>query len=294
MNLTNTLGLPDALVEAVRNDAYSPGSSDITATQLIGAPRLRLLLKRHGEGLTEDASDRIWSLMGQAVHAVLQRAGGDELASLRERRLYGDVGGVKVGGQFDHLDLRNGTLSDYKTCSVWAVVLGDKPEWEAQLNVLAWLCRLNGHEVKALEIVAILRDWSKRDAGIKADYPQAQVARIKVPLWDHAEAARYVAERVKLHVDAALMDEPPPCSASERWEKPTTWAAMKPGAKRALRVLPDEAALKTWIATEGPNVPRFDIVKRPGESTRCKNYCAALPVCKQGQALTATTTEEPQ
>ena len=86
MKITNNTGLPGAIVEAIKNDEFTPGRSDITVTQLIGPPRIRVLKKQHGSEIIEDASNMIFALMGKAVHGILEKA---EPSAVVEERLSG-------------------------------------------------------------------------------------------------------------------------------------------------------------------------------------------------------------
>ena len=92
---TNHHNLPAALVAAVTNDAYR-GGGDISVTKLIDAPQRRVLGLRHAADIRVDVSERIWALLGQAVHHILERAGTDTLV---EQRLFADIGGWKLSGQ---------------------------------------------------------------------------------------------------------------------------------------------------------------------------------------------------
>ena len=71
--VTNVHGLPEALVPAVTNDPYV-GGGDISVTKLIDAPQVRALTRKHHDKLVVDVSERIWALLGQGVHTVLERA----------------------------------------------------------------------------------------------------------------------------------------------------------------------------------------------------------------------------
>ncbi len=66
---------------------------------------------------------RIWSLYGQAMHAVMERADTDN--ALVEERLAMGIAGVKVSGQFD-LYTGKGVLIDFKTTSVWTRIYGSR------------------------------------------------------------------------------------------------------------------------------------------------------------------------
>jgi hypothetical protein len=284
MHITNHANLPAAIVEAVRRDPYDAGDCDISCTRLIGPPQIRVLEQRHAADITEDASDRIWSLVGQIGHGVLERA--NVLPDVAERRLFAAIGGWTVSGQFDHMTLSDdGALSDYKFTSVWAVADGVKPEWQAQLNVLRWLAERNGWPpIRRLLLVAILRDWSRGKARAGGDYPQHQVRVLPVPLWSLAAAERYVVERVLLHREAercAAAGEPlPACTDAERWARPTVYAVKRPGRKSAVRVLDTEAAARDLAA----QTPSGYVETRPGEAIRCADYCAVAPWCAQRRA----------
>lgn len=279
MNLTNLHGLPDALVNAVRNDPYQ-GGGDISVTKLIDSPQKRTLLKKHGHLVVTDVSERIWSLMGQAVHHVLERAGTNALV---EERLFAEVEGWKLSGQFDRLHLEDKVLQDYKVCSVYKAS-GDA-SWERQLNVLRWLAHKNGYEVDKLQIVAIFRDWKKSEAERKDDYPQRNVMVIDVPVWTLEQTYEYVCERIAQHrrSDEAGDVE---CSDDERWFSGNNYALLKEGGKRAIRIAPSLEELG--------EVPKGYIVQeRPGVNRRCESYCEVAPFCPQFQKLKqARSTED--
>ena len=266
MKLTNKIGLPDALVNAVRNDGYSRGQSDISVTQLIDSPFIRHLRQQHADELTEDVSDRIWSLMGQSIHTILERA---NLTGLVEQRLFVEINGHKLSGQFDHLE--NGVLTDWKMTSVWSVVYG-KTEWGKQLNVLAYLCRLKGLTVNSLQIVAILRDWSKSKAGKEDNYPDTQVVTIPITMWTPERQEEYVLERINAHFHDGTI----PCTDDERWVKPGKFAVMKKGRKSALRLLDSKDEAEKWIVENGEGT---EIVERPATFNRCELYCNVNQFC---------------
>src|SRR5256885_456391 len=97
MRLTNHAGLPTALVAAVQNDSYDGGNCDISVKRLIQPARKVALEKLHADEIVEDVGERIWSLMGQLGHSVLERSG----VGLVEHRLYASVLGWNVSGKAD-------------------------------------------------------------------------------------------------------------------------------------------------------------------------------------------------
>ena len=278
MRITNHANLPDAIVQAVKNDPYPQQyTGDISVTRLIDAPQIRVLRERHWDELEEDAADRVWSLLGQVAHGILERA---ETAAMTERRLFAKVGGWRVSGQFDRLAvLPDGTLQDYKVTSAWAVVNGLKPDWLHQLNCLRWLAERNGLAVRRLQVVAILRDWSRGKALGDPGYPQRQVQVLDVPVWPLEESGKYIRERVRLH-RAASGGRVPECTAEERWERPTTYAVMRRGRKSALRVFDSLESARELAAGESDR--RVEV--RPGRAIRCEEYCPVAKFCPQRRA----------
>ena len=270
--ITNKYGLPEALVRAVANDPYV-GGGDISTTKLIDSPQRRALWLAHQDDIVEDVSERIWALLGQAVHHILERAGNDEgCEMLIEERLFADVFGWRISGQLDRLNLTTRTLSDYKVTTIFKAKGDDS--WTRQLNVLRWLAYKNGIRVDHLEIIAIFRDYRPSEAERTLDYPELNVQRIEVPVWPLDEAEDYVRTRVLLHQGAMAGDLGVSCADDERWYTGDKWALKKPRAKRALRLLDAPPA----IVPDG-----LVLEHRPGRFRRCEKYCEVVKWCSQWQ-----------
>jgi hypothetical protein len=276
--LTNKYDLPEAFVRAVEFNDYNAGKSDITVTQLIG-PELPLMLKDiYEDEIEDDVSDRLWSLLGSAVHNVLERAAG--ASELVEKRMYREAGGWVIGGQFDNLDLLSGTLTDYKLTSVWSVIGETKQDWINQLNVLRWILEANNVQVNKLQIVAMLRDWSRTKALGDNDYPQSNVVVIDIPI--NPDVDTYVHDRVLGHQAARLLADNGyeenilECSPEERWEKPSKWAVMKKGLKRAVKLHNTEEGANKHAEELGSAAY---VEFRQGERTRCEHYCQVAKYC---------------
>ena len=271
MKITNKHGLPQAFVDAVVNDPYDNGGSDISATSLIDAPQRRALLYKHSDQIVEDVADRVWALLGSAVHHILEQA-EDEHAVVEER-LFAEVDGWKVSGQFDRYLPKSKTIQDWKVTTVYKAQ-GNHADWERQLNVLAWLARQNGMPVEKLQICCIMRDWAKSRSLHDGSYPSANVMIIDIPMWPDAVAEEYIRERVALHQDArsgnAIL-----CSDEERWYTGDKWVVKKPTAKRAYRVY------GTQEEAEANVTDSMVVEHRPGEYKRCQQYCEAAPWCAQ-------------
>ena len=150
MRITNHHNLSTPIVKALSKDEYTRGASHRSITQLIDSPRIRILRERHWDDLTEDISDRMWSVLGTAVHKVFEDHTGDDVIS--EERLFVEIDGWVISGAIDLQD-SEGPI-DYKCTSVWSVI-HDKIEWENQLNAYAWLMRHAKNRIsKRLRIMA--------------------------------------------------------------------------------------------------------------------------------------------
>lgn len=280
MKLTNHFSLPDAVVNAVKNQPYSKGGSDMSVTELMDSPRIRALKIQHKDKIESDVNDFAFSLMGTAFHSILEQY--SEPGSVSEERLYMDVGGVIISGAIDVQKVdADGRVKivDWKTTTAYKVQ-NDHDSWTKQLNCYAALIReTKGVKIAGLEIVAFIRDWRKGDAEKYPNYPQATIVTIPLEVWPHADAMDYIYERVNLHLDAreALgLGEPlPQCSDEERWSKGDGYAIRKEGGVRNLK----KGA--TYEELEPELRPGQEIVRLLSEPTRCAKYCEVAPWCSQ-------------
>lgn len=284
MILTNRLGLPSSIYNAVSRDTYTRGDANISVTGLIGPPRKRMLEIVHGDQLTEDVTDRIWALFGQVTHGILERHDSE---AKTEERLYIERAGWRISGQFDRLLLEDGVLQDYKITSTYSIKEGAKDEWIAQENVYKTLLTEAGYTVNRLQVVVILRDHQKSKAQHDSDYPQAPVVIIDVPMWESAATETYILDRLRAHANAQHVL--PLCTPDERWERPAKFAVMKDGNKRATSLHDTRAAAETAqseLQAEARKGAAYYVDERPAEQVRCRDYCPARPVCRQADELT--------
>jgi len=281
MKYTNKLNLPSSIAQAVMNDPYTRGKANISVTGLIGPARKRRLEMDHADEMVTDVADRVWSLYGQIVHGILERADLADDAIVAERRLFIKRHGWTLSGQFDRLILAGqSTLQDYKFTSVYAVMDGVKQEYEAQQNIYKLMLNEHGYHVDKMQIVAILRDWSKmRVTRQGGDYPEYPVVVMDVDDWGKEKTEAYITERLRAHGEAQT--ELPECTPEERWADAPRWKIVKKGNTRAERGHANydsaEAAEKA-LAELGD---KFSIVEVPSESKRCANYCEASAFCDQ-------------
>ncbi len=71
MKITNELGLPEALIRAVDNEMHSK-EGEISVTQLIAPTQQTILFERYFDKIEADVVDLLWTILGSAVHALLE------------------------------------------------------------------------------------------------------------------------------------------------------------------------------------------------------------------------------
>jgi hypothetical protein len=291
MKFTNKFNLPGPMFRALSYNGYRPGESGgmpyLSVTQLISPPRKVILRERHSDKITEDVSDRIWSLLGQSVHSILEAA--EDESSISEERLYMDIDGYRIGGMTDLYET-SGVLSDFKVTSVWSVIMGSHDEWEQQLNLNAGLYRHAGFEVNKVQIIAILRDWQQSKAEVDPNYPQCGVQVIERPLWTQEQVIEFARERIKLFKEAAGKPDHllPLCSPEERWRRGDSYAVKKAGNKKATKVFDTEEEAKACafaLTKEANGKTTYEVEFRPGQDLRCLRYCEVAQFCSYGRNL---------
>ena len=288
MKIANVHNVPQPLVTLASKEYYSKGKSDYSVTELMSPPRVQRLRKQNDNVMVQDVSEMLWPLLGSALHVVMER--GETEGWTSEERLFTEVDGVTISGA---IDLQEETpegvgIVDYKFTSAWAL-RQDKPEWEAQQNIYAWLVEtVKKTSVTGIQICALIRDWSRREAALKPDYPQAPIQVINLPLWPISETEDYIRDRINIHRESKVAadwgDDLPPCTDEERWVRGEAWAVMREGKKRATKVCDTEEEAKQVMATI-PEKEKPYIEKRPGEAVRCANdFCGVSKWCSQYQA----------
>lgn len=301
------------MFNALAHDDYV-GGGDISSTKLIGPPRITALRRVHEDEIVEDASARIWSLMGKSVHYILATSGGvNPEEYVRETRLMMPIQGIdrdgdfwtwKLSGQPDIYHKPGRRLSDYKVTSIWSVLFGSKPEWEKQLNVQALLHRHNGDIVETAEIIVIMRDWLVGKSRREKNYPQTATMSIPLPIWPKEEQLDYVRRRVRLHQQAQWnyertkdVDSMPMCTEDERWYRGHKFKVKKMATKdgkinkKSDRVFAEKTDALQYMTDNASTLPKGKIwaplEEAPGENLRCMYYCDVAPFCPFGRKVQA-------
>jgi hypothetical protein len=283
MIITNKYNLPQTFVNIMRRPTYTKGKANLSATELINSPRIVQLRKLHEDKIETDVTEMVWSIFGTAIHGVLEHGKDDN--HLVEERLHTEIDGWKISGAID-LQIVNEdgsiTINDYKTCAAWSV-MNEKIDWEYQLNIYAWLVeRVKKKPISKLEIVAIIRDWNRRDVVSKAGYPDAPIKVVPIQLWPFEHREKFIQDQITLHSNALFEletgDELPHCTPEQMWEKPTTYAVKKIGGIKARNVCATQEEAADKIAEYGKD---YEIEVRQGERTRCANFCSVRDFCSQ-------------
>jgi hypothetical protein len=268
MKILNPNFLPDVLVRAAVGDYIRNPDANrrMSVTDLINPPLIRSLKLKHWDEIEQNIDDMAWSLFGKAFHDLMNKYAPPGASSEYKIEHYFDPY-VIIGQPDVH---KGGILDDYKVTSVWSFAFGDKPEWEAQLNVYAWLLAMKSVQISELRIIAILRDWVKTKS-MQHDYPNSPFHVVNIPLWDINKQAHYVGERVAMH------QNPKECTPEDKWQREDSYAVKSVGVKKARRVLATEEEAILW-ATDNMK-GKYEIEKRDGEKIRCKFYCPARTFC---------------
>ena len=261
---------------------YSKGKAHLSVTQLLNSPKIVALTKKFEDEIEQDASDMVWSIFGSAVHNILEH--GKDENHIVEQRIHKNYEGWDISGAID-LQIVNPEgidVKDYKTTSAWAV-MNEKIDWEVQLNIYAGLVEdVKKIPVTSVGIVAIIRDWNRRDAATRENYPEAPIKEIPIRLWDKEERDLFISKRIAIHsaCDFAMETDGdlPDCTPEEMWEKQTVWAVRKIGNKRAHSLYDSEELAVSALAELGD---KYEMEVRKGERTRCANFCPVSTWCTQ-------------
>ena len=286
MILTNKLNLPQPFVDAATNDhEYTEGRYSVT--ELLGGTCEAILKRRHADDIEEDVSDRVWAILGTAVHEILRQAEASE-SQIQENwlsvKLEGLASGYELSGIFDLYDDSTGTVTDYKSAGTIKWQKQDFEDYRMQTLLYCWLLQQIGFAAWNGEIVMILRDWSKGKAKFDKDYPQKQVQRVSFHFSDkdmeEAEEFVYMWFIMVKHEETVPDDCLEPCTPEQRWHRPDKYAVTKDGNKRATRVLddPDEASALCDELAEKTGKPHH-VEVRAGGDAKCESYCPVSDFC---------------
>ena len=314
MTVTNDLHLPQAFVDAVGVERHNkPGC--YSATTLNKGVKEVVLMERHWEEFTVDASDSVWAVWGTAVHKIFEDNDASHIIKvinsiihseewskseksvfqklinvIRNRYTKEDsfteesfeipVSNSKVTGKVDLYNMKHGLIEDWKTASVYKVMKADFSDWYKQGMTYAWLLTQNGFPVRRCRFIAMLKDFSFTKADTESGYPKkpVYVYEFEVTPEELKQTGERILKKV-LELEAAEKltdDEIPQCLPEERWADPPKYAVMKEGRKSAVRVFEDENMANTCLKQLGE---KHYLEERPAVSRKCEKYCICNEFC---------------
>ncbi len=258
---------PSPFQRAISTNTYSKGASTFSVTQLISPPQRTWLAVNNVKMETPYGS--FSALLGTAIHSILEQHVDPEAGEIAEQRMFTEMHGVSVSGQLDFWE--NRVLHDYK--STRGVQDNMKPDHYKQVNMNAYLAKLNGIESSHVAVTYIQMDWSYMQSTLNPMYPQSPF-RIFIEPYDEKFAKELFDTTIPDHLNA-LAGKPRPCNREEKWQRDDTYALMKPGAKRASKVCDSLAE------AEAEKKPGQYIQVRPGERVFCESFCGFKHCCPQ-------------
>lgn len=307
LDYTTIPPLRDSIFEYTRS--YSNWGSDYSITSLIRAPREIMLQNRHkaeidAQPFTHELLERnLKSFRGTAIHNHFEymlrrhinknRDAGYEI----EARVWDRINDRKISGKFDAF--KDGILYDFKTTSVWKRIMGTWKDFECQLNMYDYLLHTCNVEVTRLEIIAWYMDWDKDKLWKDPEYPKQEIEQVVIEnKWTRDAQKDYLWKRIELMKDNEELpdDDLDECTDDETWAKPTVYAVMRPGQKKAVKAAGLTSRKKAWHyirnVSNADDKDTFYVQKRFGARTKCENFCSAAPFCNQYQAFLADMEKE--
>jgi hypothetical protein len=281
--VTNKENMPSGFHNACKRE-YTREPDSYSITELQKGETALILERRYGDVVEVDCSEMVWLVFGSALHKVMEESTVEE-GQFSEMAFTTKFHGTKISGHVDLYDMNEGVVCDYKTCSVWKVIFGDYKDWRNQTLGYCWLIRKNGLEARRGIIVALMKDYSKRDSKMKPEYPKLPVKRIVFDFTeedfdDYESYVRNKIDRIESLMSVETEDLPP-CTPEDRWRKPDTFAVMKNGRKTALRVLDSYEDAEAWRDGNGGDY----IETRKGTDAKCKEYCSVCEFCPYWQEV---------
>jgi hypothetical protein len=282
MALSNKFNLPEEIVRALTKNRYVPDDdsgqvSDYSASTIIAPVQQTILKRRYPEGKEGDVIDYVFMMFGSIAHQLLEEHGSDN--AIVEKRFYTKVLGKTISGQVDHL--RDNIITDYKTTTAYKVKYKSYKDWEAQLNIYAYLAEVNGYPVDSIRIIAIIRDWDANS--YEANYPEAPIVTIDLLKWPKDFIEQYIHDKILGLTQAESLSEDAisrlyPCSDEDRWIQVLDYAVIKDGGKRATKKFDNMQEAELFAQSKGKD---YKAIMRTSKPRRCMKYCSASPYCSQ-------------
>lgn len=287
--ITNVHNLPVAFERFNELNAHTKEGADFSVTGLIDAPQIIRLKEEHDHEITEDIADQVMSILGTAIHNILElNAGPDDIT---ERRFHTSVLGKTVSGQCDLMrqmvpgDVTSGwKLEDYKTTRGASLIHNPdgQESWDKQVNTYAYLATENGFRIEEANIIVVVRDWTASLVRRDRRFPKQPVVTLPVKLWPYNEQKQFLEQCMRDHIAEDVRE----CTKKERWQGNTIYAVMEYAKAGGLKA----RATKGGLFESETDAEMFimeknltaEVVRREAQPTRCTgNYCSVSQFCEQ-------------
>lgn len=294
MKITNKKNLPAPLLAAAHIDEYSKGEADVSVTELISPPRIRLLRQAFPDQEQLDVEQMLNPILGTAFHKLMEK--GEEPGTIKELRLFHEVLGWIVSGQIDRVEWngKRATIRDYKVSAGRKVTetLERGGEWAWQLNAYGLLFEKTYGTFPKMEIITLIRDYREYEKKFTSPIQVIPIKRIH-KFEDILEA------RVKVFQDAQQgYDEHgtiPRCTDEDRWRGEDKYAKMfneidDPEHRFVLESELKSVNQRTARAERIVNEDEYNRMLRMGykpnmfqlrmaEPRRCEKWCPMAEAC---------------
>lgn len=289
-NWTNKHNLPDRVLR-ILGHWYKPLPDRISTTRLIDEPLPYTIAMKYWNTFSRDYSDMLNTIWGISLHDKIEKETPDDESA--EEKIVVKIDGVEIVCKSDNKE--GSILRDTKTMKVYPLV--NKSIWKKKLaefacqtNVYAWAWWKKGVEITDIHLDVYMRDWNLRDSLINKEYPKCPFVEVPVKLWTHAQQEQYVRDQIELHTMGAWTE----CSPEAKWQKPTRYAIMKKGQKKAVAAsipktrepILTEAMVYKIAETKNITIDNnnYYIRKTDGECTRCAFFCPVRSICKHNRS----------
>ena len=280
MIITNKLNLPTPFVSMLEsNYEYKPKRYSVTA--MLKPIQEIILERRHHHEIEKDVANTIWLQFGVAVHSILEKH-QESADEIKELALEAPILDYTLSGRLDIYNDKTGTVTDYKTCSVYKILKKDFKDWERQCLIYCYLLKKTGfNNANNGEIVALMKDHSITKAKFEEGYPKfpVHVEKFDFTIDDFIEIEQFLKDKfIEIKRCEELPNHDlPPCTPEERWNDGDKYAVKRKNVKKALRVFNALEEANDLIEKN----PECYVETRPGTNRKCEDYCNAAPFCYQ-------------
>ena len=283
MKVSNNFGFPSSIVRAVTKEyEYTPKRYSVTT--LLQTDREMILKRKYNNEIEQDVSNMIWLLFGTSVHYILENIDLEPHEKVEYKMEHTFDNGYTISGVLDYISDKEQTIIDYKVVKTYSYIYEKHNEkHKKQLQMCAWLYFMEtGKWYNKGQIVMIFKDWNKNDGLRNKDYPEYPVGVVEYDLGTPEEIEDWILKRFDRIMELEKMadHELPMCTLEERFNKGDKYAVKKKANKTATKIHNTlEEAREHLINLENKYPGVYEIEERPGEDTKCLNYCSCCKFC---------------